>query len=154
MTIIRPATFPEDTALVLGIWREFIASSPVNLDYQGYEAEFATMPGKYAAPKGCVLLADRGGSIEGCIALRAVSPEICEMKRLFVRSHARGGGLGHDLVKALIEQARAVGYRDIRLDVQEKFLSARKLYAAFGFVAAEPVSFNPVPGASFLGLQL
>lgn len=85
MKIIRSATFSADTALVLGIWHQLIANSPVNLDYQGYEAEFAAMPGKYAASKGCVLLADRGGSIEGCIASRAVSPEMCEMKRLFVR---------------------------------------------------------------------
>jgi putative acetyltransferase len=154
MTIIRHAIFPEDTARVLDIWREFIARSPVNLNYQGNDAEFAVLPGKYAAPKGCVLLSERGGEIEGCIALRPVSADICEMKRLYVRPDARGRGLGRDLVDRLIAEARAMGYREMRLDVQEKFLAARQLYAAFGFTAAEPVSFNPVPGASFLGLHL
>jgi putative acetyltransferase len=154
MSLIRHAIFPQDTASVRGIWHEFIANSPVNLDYQGNEAEFANLPGKYAAPRGCILLADRNGEIEGCIAMREVSPEICEMKRLYVRLDARGNKLGHELVARLIEEARGAGYREMRLDVQAKFESARQLYAAFGFVAAEPVSFNPVPGAAFLGLHL
>ncbi|EXS69387.1 MULTISPECIES: GNAT family N-acetyltransferase [unclassified Sphingobium] len=154
MTIIRYAIFPDDTASVLSIWREFIANSPVNLDYQGNDTEFANLPGKYAAPKGCVLLADRDGEIEGCIALREVSTAICEMKRLYVRPSARGSNVGQKLVERLIAEARGVGYREMRLDVQEKSVSARKLYAAFGFVPAEPISFNPVPGASFLGLHL
>ncbi len=154
MTIIRHAIFPDDMASVLGIWREFIANSPVDLDYQGNDAEFANLPGKYTAPEGCVLLADRGGEILGCIAFRKVSTEICEMKRLYVRPQARGNHLGHDLAERLIAEARIAGYSEMRLDVMKKSVSARKLYEAFGFVPAEPISFNPVPGASFLGLCL
>ena len=154
MTTIRPATFPDDAASVLKIWREFVANSPVNLDYQRNDADFVDLPGKYAAPKGCILLADRAGEIEGCIAFRKVSNDICEMKRLYVRPHARGNNVGHKLVKRLIADARRAGYGEIRLDVQEKSVSAQRLYKAFGFVAAEPISFNPVPGASFLGLHL
>lgn len=154
MAIIRPAIFPDDTESVLSIWREFIATSPVDLDYQGNDADFAHLPGKYAGPKGCVLLADRGVEIDGCIALRKVSPDICEMKRLYVRPNARGAQLGHRLVERLIAEARIMGYREMRLDVQKKSVSARTLYRAFDFVAAEPVSYNPVPGASFLGLRL
>ena len=154
MSIIRHAIFPDDTNALLGIWREFIANSPVNLDYQHNDTEFANLPGKYAPPEGCILLADRGSEIVGCVGFRKVSIEICEMKRLYVRPHARGSGLGHDLVSRLIAEARLVGYREMRLDVMEKSASARKLYQDFGFVPAEPVSFNPVRGASFLGLRL
>jgi ribosomal protein S18 acetylase RimI-like enzyme len=154
VTIIRHAAFPEDQASVLSIWREFIANSPVNLDYQGNDAEFANLPGKYARPRGCVLLADRNGTIEGCIALREVSAEICEMKRLYVKPHARGRNLGRKLAVRLMAEARGAGYSEMRLDVQEKSFSARRLYKALGFVTAEPISFNPVPGASFLGRRL
>ncbi|WP_174293212.1 GNAT family N-acetyltransferase [Sphingomonas bacterium] len=154
MTTIRHAIFPDDTASVLTIWQEFIARSPVNLDYQGNDAEFAAVPDKYAAPRGCVLLAERESEIVGCIAYRRVNAEICEMKRLYVRAGARGSGLGHALVDRLIAEARLVGYREMRLDVMAKSASARRLYAVFGFVPAEPVSFNPVPGASFLGFRL
>jgi GNAT superfamily N-acetyltransferase len=154
MTIIRHAIFPDDAASVLDIWREFIANSPVNLDYQGNDAGFVNLPGKYAAPGGCVLLADRDGRIEGCVGFRKVTNRICEMKRLYVRPHARGRRLGYDLVSRLVAEARSAGYREMRLDVMEKSVTARRLYEEFGFVAAEPVSFNPVPGASFLGLRL
>lgn len=154
MTTIRHAEFPADGPAVLSIWREFIANSPVNLDYQGNDAEFASLPGKYAAPQGCVLLADRHSEIDGCIAFRKVSIDICEMKRLYVRPHARGSHLGHDLVDRLIAEARIAGYREMRLDVMEKSISARKLYKDLGFVSTEPISFNPTPGASFLGLHL
>jgi GNAT superfamily N-acetyltransferase len=154
MTTIRHAKFPDDRDRVLSIWREFIANSPVNLDYQNNDAEFANLPGKYAAPKGCVLLADHNGEIEGCVALREVDADICEMKRLYVRPQARGRNLGRQLAERLIAEARSIGYKEMRLDVMEKSVSARRLYAALGFVTAEPISFNPVPGASFLGRYL
>jgi putative acetyltransferase len=154
MATIRRAIFPDDTAAVLSIWREFIANSPVNLDYQGNDAEFVQLPGKYAAPSGCILLAEQDDEVLGCVAFRKVSSDICEMKRMYVRPHARGNQLGRDLVERLIAEARIAGYREMRLDVMEKSVSARRLYESFGFVPAEPVSFNPVPGASFLGLKL
>lgn len=154
MSLVRRAIFPDDNPAVLDIWREFIANSPVDLDYQGNEAEFATFPGKYAAPGGCVLLAERDGRIDGCIAFRAVDADICEMKRLYVRPHARGEHLGRTLAEQLIAEARIAGYREMRLDVQQRSVAARRLYRALGFVPADPISFNPVPGASFLGLHL
>jgi putative acetyltransferase len=154
MAMIRRANFPTDSPAVLCSWREFIANSPVNLDYQNNEVEFATFTEKYAAPKGCVLLAEADGVIEGCVAMRQVTPAICEMKRLYVRPYARRKHLGRELVERLIVEARAAGYREMRLDVQAKFVPARKLYADLGFVPAEPISFNPVAGASFLGIHL
>ena len=153
-TIIRQAVFPQDAASVLDIWREYIASPSISLDYQGYEAEFADLPGKYAPPDGRLLLADRCGEIDGCISLRKVSAEICEMKRLYVRPRARGSRMGHKLVEQLIDEARTAGYLEIRLDVPEEFVQAKSLYDAFGFAPADPVSFNPIPGTSFLGLRI
>lgn len=154
MWIVRLATFPNDIALVLSIWREFVANSPVDLGYQNNEAEFATLPGKYAEPGGCVLLAVSGTDIGGCIAFRKVNHEICEMKRLYVRPHARGRNLGRALVERLIVEARQSGYGEMRLDVMAQFVAARRLYADFGFAPAAPISVNPTPGASFLGLSL
>lgn len=151
---IRHAVFRADSPAVLRIWREFIANSPVKLDYQNNEDEFAIVADKYAAPEGCVLLADHAGKIEGCIAMRRVAADICEMKRLYVCPSARRCHLGRALVERLIAEARVAGYREMRLDVHAKFFAARKLYADLGFVPAEPISFNPVPGASFLGLHL
>jgi len=154
MFFIRPALFPDDRDAALSIWREFVASPSVSLDYQGNEAEFAALPGKYAPPQGRLLLADADSSIMGCIALRKVDDAICEMKKLYVRPAARGFGLGVRLIERLIAEARTAGYAEMRLDVLPEFVRARQIYAEFGFTPSDPVSFNPVPGAEFLGLSL
>lgn len=151
---IRPAFFPHDCADVLEIWREFVASPSVSLDFQGNEAEFAALPGKYAPPGGRILLAERDGEILGCIALRRVDDAICEMKRLYVRPAGRGLGLGRQLAERLIDEARGAGYAEMRLDVLAEFRSAQRLYRALGFAPADPVTVNPLPGTLFLGLKL
>lgn len=154
MAIVRVAQFPQDAPAILEIWREYVASPTVSLDYQGNEAEFANIPGKYAQPTGCILLAERAQGLAGCIAFRKVSAEICEMKRLYVRPSARGLGLGFLLAKGLIDQAKKVGYSEMRLDVLAEFEKAREIYRVLGFAPAEPVSVNPLPGTDFLGLKL
>ena len=153
-TVIRPARFPEDHAEVVGIFREYIGSPSVSLDFQEYEAEFAALPGKYAAQQGCLLLAWQQGAVVGCAALRPVDETCGEMKRVYVRPTARGTGLGRQLVERIIAEARAAGYRRICLDVLPEFAVARQLYLALGFQPAPPVTFNPVPGTAFLGLDL
>ncbi|OYW46950.1 MAG: GNAT family N-acetyltransferase [Sphingomonadales bacterium 12-68-11] len=156
MPEIRAARFPEDRDTVEAIFREFILSPQVSLAYQDYEPELAALPGKYAPPLGTVLLAWQGGRAVGCVALRPVDEAIGEMKRLYVRpaGRGRGLGLGRDLVEAVVEAARAAGYRELRLDVLPEFERARALYERAGFRPAPAVTYNPVPGAEFLGLRL
>ena len=154
MALIRDAIFPEDGPAVLDIWREFVASPSVSLAHQNNQLEFDNIPGKYAAPDGCILLADRDGLIDGCVSIKRVDAEICEMKRLYVRPRARGAHLGYGLIESVISAARDLGYAEMRLDVLAEFVQARQLYAAFGFVPAQPISFNPIPGTDFLGLRL
>lgn len=154
MATIRHASFPTDAVAVLEIWREFVASPTVNLDFQGYEAEFADLPGKYARPAGRLIVAEGHGTLDGCVALRPVDAGICEMKRLYVRPRARGLCIGRRLAVRLIDEARDAGYREMRLDVLAEFQRARVLYRSLGFVAAAPIAFNPVPGTAFLGLKL
>jgi putative acetyltransferase len=154
MTIIPRARFPADAPAVLDIWREFVASPSVSLEHQNNHIEFDNIPGKYAEPDGRILLADRDGEVDGCVSLKRVDHEICEMKRLYVRPCARGTRLGFNLIARLITEAESIGYSEMRLDVLEEFIQAKKLYAAFGFVSAEPISFNPLPGTQFLGLRL
>ena len=154
MTTIRHAEFPRDAAAVLDIWREFVASPTVSLDYQSNETEFANIPGKYAQPSGRIMVAEQDGQLVGCGAFRKVTSEICEMKKLYVRPVARGLSLGYQLTSILIEEARLAGYAEMRLDVLAEFVKAREIYAALGFEAAEPISYNPTAGASFLGLKL
>lgn len=154
MAEIRHARFPEDRAAVLAIFTEYVHSPSVSLEFQGFAEEFAGLPGKYAPPDGRLLLAVEGERVLGCVALRKVDDGICEMKRLYVRPEGRGMALGRRLAEAIVAEARAAGYAEMRLDVLPEFAAARRIYAAMGFAAADPVADNPVPGTAFLGLDL
>ncbi|KQY01348.1 acetyltransferase [Massilia sp. Root133] len=154
MTDIRRARFPDDLDAVVAIFREYIGSTSVSLDFQDYEAELADLPGKYDAPTGGLFLAVHAGAVVGCAGFRAVDDETCEMKRVYVRPVARGQDLGRRLVERILDEGRAAGYRRICLDVLPEFEAARRLYASLGFVPAPPVTFNPVAGTRFLGMDL
>lgn len=130
--------------------REYEAWLEVDLCFQGFEKELASLPGEYAPPRGRLLIAEGAG----CVALRPIDQEICEMKRLYVRPGHRGSGLGRRLVLAIVEEARAIGYRRMRLDTLPKMAGAQRLYASLGFHEIEPYRVNPVPGARFLELDL
>lgn len=154
MIEIKPAIFPEDLERVVAIFREYVASPSVSLDFQDYEAEFASLPGKYAPPEGRLLLAWKDGAVVGCAALRKVDGSLCEMKRVYIRSTARGEGLGRRLIESILAEARVAGYTRICLDVLPEFIAAQGIYQSLGFQPAPPITFNPVPGTKFLGLDL
>lgn len=151
---IRHAHFPRDQESVVGIFREYVTSPTVDLGFQDYEQEFSTLPGAYAAPDGCLLLAREGDAVVGCAALRRVDALCAEMKRVYLRPAARGTGLGRRLVTEVLTEARRLGYQRVCLDVLPEFTAAQALYRSLGFVPAPPVSFNPVPGTQFLALTL
>lgn len=154
MFVIKQAIFPSDQDVVVAIFREYVRSPTVSLDFQEYEAEFAGLPGKYAPPEGRLLLAREGDIVLGCAALRRVDESACEMKRVYVRPTARGRNLGRWLVEAVLNEAKIAGYSRVCLDVLPEFTAAQGLYESLGFVPAQPVSFNPVPGTKFLALCL
>ena len=147
--IIRPAA-PADLDEIRAMLREYAAWLQVDLCFQNFEQELAGLPGDYAPPRGRLLIADGAG----CVALRAIDDEICEMKRLYLRLEHRGSGLGRRLVQAIIDEARSIGYRSLRLDTMPKMDSAQRLYASLGFREIPAYRYNPEPGASFLELTL
>jgi putative acetyltransferase len=154
MIEIREAKFPEDHDVVKDIFLEYVLSPSVSLVYQDYEVEFSSLPGNYAPPQGRLLLAWQGSVVVGCAALRQVDQTICEMKRVYVRPVARGTKLGRRLVERILLEARIAGYTRVCLDVLPEFTTACQIYLSLGFKDAPPVSFNPVPGTRFLGLDL
>lgn len=154
MIAIRPARFPDDLALVRQLFREYAESLEIDLAFQGFEAELAALPGKYAPPRGRVLLAFRGEEALGCVALRPVDDTTCEMKRLFVRPAARGEQLGRRLAQRICEEGRAAGYTRICLDTLATMTPALNLYRSLGFAPVAPYVFNPIADAVFLGRTL
>jgi ribosomal protein S18 acetylase RimI-like enzyme len=154
MTDIRPAEFPRDFARVRSLLREYADGLGVGLDFQGFEAEMAQLPGKYAAPAGRLLLAWSGTETVGCVALRPLDGNSCEMKRLYVRPQARGEQLGRRLAQHICKEAREAGYSRICLDTLPTMGAAQELYRSLGFKPTEPYVFNPITGTKYLALDL
>ena len=154
MTEIRPATLPQDLPEVRRLFRDYADGLGIDLSFQDFETELRELPGRYAAPRGRLLLAWRGTQPLGCVALRPLSGNDCEMKRLYVRAQARGERLGRSLAERICREAREAGYARICLDTLPTMQSAQALYRALGFRPIEPYGYNPVPGALFLALDL
>ena len=154
MIDICSAAWPEDLDTVRALFREYVTTLGVDLSFQGFEAELAGLPGKYAAPQGRVMLAWRGTQALGCVAMRPIGEGRCEMKRLYVRPATRGEQLGRRLAQRICSEARAAGHHHICLDTLSTMATAQALYRDLGFVPIEPYVFNPIEGTLFLGLDL
>ncbi|MEI7785813.1 MAG: GNAT family N-acetyltransferase [Betaproteobacteria bacterium] len=148
----------EEMASVREVFEEYAAGLGVALDFQGFEAELASLPGDYAAPRGALLLALIEGQVAGCCALRPIDnvdyPNAAEMKRLYVRKAFRRFGLGRQLAEATLDAARAAGYHSVLLDTLDEMEAARQLYAELGFEEVAPYYHNPLQGAHYLKVDL
>jgi putative acetyltransferase len=163
---IRRAESPGDIALARALFVEYARWLSVDLCFQGFDAELASLPGAYAAPSGRLLLAGASDAAFGCIALRplahgcdgpsatAADPRIGEVKRLYVRPAHRGERWGHRLAETLIAEARAIGYRELKLDTLGWMAAARALYADLGFRECAAYYDNPLPEVVYMSLQL
>lgn len=127
----------------------------VSLCFQGFEDEVQTLPGKYAPPDGRLYLVKSEESYCGCIALRKLEDSICEMKRLYLIEKTRGKGIGNTLVAKIVQDAKTIGYKKMRLDtIKEKMPKAVEIYTKHGFVEIKPYYHNPNPHTLFMELDL
>lgn len=154
MISIEQATTAESILHVRNLFLEYQAALGIDLGFQDFENELANLPGQYAAPGGRVLLACADGAVAGCVALRPLTGDACEMKRLFVRPAYRAAGVGKMLAERVIAEARSIGYRRMCLDTLPSMGRAQKLYEALGFRDIEAYRYNPVAGTRYLGLDL
>ncbi len=136
------------------LFQEYSASLGIDLGYQNYTEEFANLPGKYNKPDGRLYLALVDGVPAGCIAMRRLSQDRTEMKRLYVRGCFRGQQLGRMLAECVIASAREIGCRELVLDTLSNMDRAQGLYRALGFVETEPYYEGAYPGTVFLRLLL
>src|SRR5262245_51000738 len=141
---------------IRALFREYDASLDIDLGFQGIEEEIATLPGKYASPKGALLLArDTGRQAIGCVGVRPFDrPGACELKRLYVRYEGRRNGAGRALVVEAIRLADLTGYREILLDSLPSMEAAIRLYLSLGFRLIPPYWNNIVPGILYFGRRL
>jgi len=160
---IREAETREDIAYARALFIEYANWLQVDLCFQGFDRELATLPGAYARPQGRLLLAGEPGEAFACIALRPLVPDVAlplppgsvgEVKRLYVQPAARKGGWGRKLVESLVAQAHAIGYSELKLDTLDWMTDARALYAKLGFRECAAYYVNPLPGAVYMSLAL
>ena len=163
---IRPARSRRDLESARALFVEYATSIKVDLCFQDFERELATLPGAYAPPRGRLLLAGGPDAAFGCIALRplasgcgcgstgAESAGRGEVKRLYVQPMRRGERWGERLARELLDQARAIGYRELKLDTLDWMAEARALYASLGFRECAPYYRNPLAGAVYMSLSL
>jgi ribosomal protein S18 acetylase RimI-like enzyme len=154
MTTIREATGAADVEKTQVLFQQYAQSLDVGLEFQDFESELASMPGAYAPPGGCLLLAESGAQPVGCVGVRPLDAVVCEMKRLYVSPDARGQKVGRRLVEAAMAFARAAGYHAMRLDTLPTMTAAQDLYRQVGFRVVAPYRHNPIPGTSFMELSL
>jgi GNAT superfamily N-acetyltransferase len=151
---IRLASSPRDVARARALFEEYAAWLAVDLCFQGFAQELDTLPGAYAPPRGRLLLAGGEEDAFACVALRPLDERTGEVKRLYVQPRARGEGWGRRLVERVIDDARAIGYRDLRLDTLGRMAEARALYSSVGFRPCAPYYHNPYDDVIYMQLAL
>jgi len=149
------AITPEEITLARELFAEYAVWLDISLCFQNFDKELAGLPGNYAPPSGRLLLALEDDQLVGCVALRPLPDQTCEMKRLYVRPEFRGRGWGRKMVEAIVAAAQELGYSRMRLDtLPGKMDQALAMYRRFGFREIDPYYENPVEGATFMELTL
>ncbi|MEO7649669.1 MAG: GNAT family N-acetyltransferase [Bryobacteraceae bacterium] len=154
MTELVEAASPSLIAAARELFREYEGALGIDLCFQNFEKELDGLPGDYAPPGGRLILAMDHERLKGCVALRPLGRGICEMKRLYVRAESRRTGLGRRLVTAIIQQARDIGHRRMRLDTSPAMKEAILLYEALGFLPIAAYRPNPIDGVIYMELTL
>lgn len=153
--MIVEAKTPEQIEQARALFLEYAQSLGFSLCFQSFDKELAELPGDYAPPDGRLLLALVGGRAAGCVALHKLEDGVCEMKRLYLRPESRGTGAGRALAERIIAEARAIGYRRMRLDTVAGTMDAAiALYRRLGFRQIAPYRENPIAGALYMELTL
>jgi len=154
MLVIKPASTEKLIKKTRKLFIEYANYLAIDLDFQNFKKELNSLPGNYAPPEGCILLAYYKGKITGCVGVRKFQDDICEMKRLYVRPKFRRQDIGKSLSHSIINKAKEIGYKYMRLDTLPFMKEAIKLYSNLGFREIAPYRYNPFEGAKFFELKL
>ena len=151
---IEPAQCPEQFEAGRQMFSAYAAFLGLDLEFQDFSSELASLATMYGSPRGALLLASLKGSPVGAVGLREFEPGVAEMKRMYVLPHHQGTGVGKALVEALLARADAMGYGLVRLDTIPELDRAIRLYRKFGFREIGPYRYNPHPNAVFMECAL
>jgi len=143
-----------DVVRARSLLEEYQRSLGIDLEFQDFSAELTRLPGAYAPPRGRLYVAMMARQLAGCVALRPLSDDECELKRLYVRPGFRSRGIGRLLTRHVIGEARAIGYSRVVLDTLQNMTEAHALYTRLGFTDIAPFNSTPFEGTRWMGLDL
>lgn len=152
--ILKKAATSTDFENGKKLFLQYIQSLSFELNFQDVDRELEEIHHEYNLPAGALLLVYDGEKAIACAGVRKIDNHIAELKRMFVDPDYRGHKLGKQLLQAVFDETRLLGYRSIRLDTVPEMAAAIKLYTAVGFYTIAPYRFNPIPGAIFMEKQL
>lgn len=124
------------------------------LDLQNYDVELEHLEIKYGNPYGRLYLAYCDGQAAGCIGLRKIDEQSCEMKRLYVRPKFRGQKIGELLIQKIIVDAKEIGYSYMLLDTLPFLSSAIFIYQKLGFYVIDRYNDSPMNTSIYMRLDL
>lgn len=148
------AQSPEEIDIAKVLFQEYASSLDFCLCFQHFNEELKEIQTIYSPPHGCLFLAFFDNQPAGCVALRKLEDDICEMKRMYVKPKFRSKGIGRALTEKIIEKAKSAGYKKMRLDTVSTMKEAISLYRSLGFKEIQPYTHNPIKGALFLEINL
>lgn len=151
---IAAAETREDIAAIRALFIEYQRFLDLELDFQNFGEELAALPGKYAKPRGRLMLARIGSEVAGCAAFYPMNDKTCEFKRLYVRRAFAGKGVGRALIETAIAEAKQAGYTHMRLDSLRRMAEAGKLYLQYGFYEIAPYNENPYKDVYYMEREL
>jgi GNAT superfamily N-acetyltransferase len=160
MLRIFPVETDKDLEIVKGLLEEYTASlfeldGPYHIkEFEAHKHQMNDLGGYFGPPDGCLLLAKYKKEPAGCVALRKLNDNTCEMKRLYVKPEFRGLKIGRELAERVIEQARRIGYERMRIHTITALERANRLYRSLGFNEIDPYEYTPREDAVFMELKL
>jgi putative acetyltransferase len=160
MPRIYQAKTGEDLKIAKDLLEEYLTEmlgldGPVHTkEVEAHKHQMNNLGEYFRPPEECLLVATCRNEPAGCVALRKLSDDICEMKRLYVRPKFRGMKIGTNLANTVIAQARKIGYKHMRIHTISALEQANRLYKWLGFNEIDPYEHTPREDAVFMELKL
>ena len=136
------------------LFQQYAESLDLDLGFQDFSNELKTIDKQYNKPKGALLLAYKNSIPVGCVGIREFDKDAAELKRMHVKTEYRKYKIGMKLLELIIEIAKELNYKSIRLDTLPTMTIAQNLYRSFGFSEIPPYRFNPFNGTVFMEKKL
>ncbi len=139
---------------VKNLFKAYFKELDENICFQNFEEELQDPLKLYFHNQGALFVAFYNQEPVACIALKNLGNDTCEMKRLFVLPSYRKKGIAEKLCQVLLQKAKELGYKNMKLDTLPKLKAAIALYQKLGFKITQAYYNNPLAGVVYMQNEL